>query len=85
VLKSDSTGVISLAVNPAFHQRSKHIRIQDFYVREQVDSGAIKTEHVQGKDNIADILTKPLPRNTFDRFRAMLGVHTPEARGGGVL
>jgi len=74
VLKSDSTGAISLAVNPAFHQRSKHIRIHDFYVREQVDRRTIKTEHVPGKENVADIFTKPLPRDKFERYRAELGI-----------
>jgi hypothetical protein len=60
--------------NPVFHDKSKHIEIRYFYIRDMVQKGAIKLEYVSTEDQIADILTKPLSRVKFEYFRDKLGV-----------
>jgi hypothetical protein len=38
-------------------------------VRQKVQQGEVELVHINTKDQIADILTKPLNRETFERLR----------------
>ena len=71
----DNQGSIALARNPEFHARTKHIAIQEHYVREKVTSGEIELEYLHTGDMIADCLTKNLSREKVERFRAAMGLH----------
>jgi hypothetical protein len=55
-------------------KRSKHIDIRYHHVRHLVDSGDINIVYCPTTDQLADALTKPLPKDTFcklrDRFMA---------------
>ncbi|GKE35761.1 ribonuclease H-like domain, reverse transcriptase, RNA-dependent DNA polymerase [Tanacetum coccineum] len=73
-LKVDNISAIALVRNPVFHGRSKHIDIRYHFIRECVENGHINVEHVSGELQIADILTKALPRLKFVTMRQMLGV-----------
>ena len=46
--------------NPVFHDKSKHIEIQYFYIRDMVHKGAIKVQYVSTDEQVVDVLTKPL-------------------------
>ena len=71
----DNQGSIALAHNPEFHARTKHIAIQEHYVREKVASGEVKLEYLHTSDMIADCLTKNLSRDKVERFRVEMGLH----------
>ena len=60
--------------NLVFHDKSKHIEIRYFYIRDMVQRGAIKLEYISTEDQVADILTKPLSRVKFEYFRDKLGI-----------
>ncbi|GKB13563.1 ribonuclease H-like domain-containing protein [Tanacetum coccineum] len=55
-IKSD----IQIAANPVMHEKTKHFDIDVHLVREKVASGLIKTEKVDFKSQVTDILTKAL-------------------------
>ena len=59
----DNTGAIALAKESRFHKRTKHIKRRFNFNREQVKDGDIE---IHTNLNVADPLTKPLPRAKHD-------------------
>ncbi|GJS17954.1 retrovirus-related pol polyprotein from transposon TNT 1-94 [Tanacetum coccineum] len=62
----DNKGAIDLSKNPVQHSRTKHIEIRHHFLCDNVQKGHILIEKVPSVDNIADILTKPLKRESFN-------------------
>jgi hypothetical protein len=75
VIKGDSRGAIALVKNTKDHGKVKHIDIRHHYVRELVKSGSIIFEQIPSADNLADLFTKPLPRDTHHRFLKGLNIY----------
>ncbi|GJU13912.1 hypothetical protein Tco_1136308 [Tanacetum coccineum] len=75
----DNKGVINLTKNPVQHSRTKHIEIRYHFLCDNVQKGHISIEKVPSVDNIADILTKPLKRESFNYLCLGLGMmeHIP--------
>ncbi|GJY12238.1 retrovirus-related pol polyprotein from transposon TNT 1-94 [Tanacetum coccineum] len=75
----DNKGVIDLSKNPVQHSRTKHIKIRHHFLRDNVQKGHISIKKVSSVDNIADILTKPLKRESFNYLHLGLGMmeHIP--------
>lgn len=76
LLLVDNASVIKLAKNSSFYKRSKHIDVRTHFVRERIQNGELKIEHVPSENQVADILTKPIPRVQFQRLRDKLGMIT---------
>ncbi|GJR54777.1 hypothetical protein Tco_1405298 [Tanacetum coccineum] len=70
----DNKEAIDLSKNPVQHSRTKHIEIRHHFLHDNVQKGNISIEKVPSKDNIADILTKPLKREPFNYLRLGLGM-----------
>lgn len=62
----DNQGAIALSLNPVFHERSKHIKVKYFYVRDCVQQGEVKLHYVRTTKQLADVLTKATTKSTFD-------------------
>ena len=62
------------------HQRPQqaHRRCSTSSVREHIEANAMKLQHVSSGRQVADTLTKPLPRVAFKRCADMLGLSQPE-------
>jgi hypothetical protein len=60
VLYIDNATAIKLTKNPEYHKRSKHIEVRHVYVRERYLNDDIGIEHVDGRKQLADLLTKPI-------------------------
>ena len=65
---------MKLSENPLFHDKLKHIEIKYHYIRDMVQRGVVKLQHVATDEQIADVLTKPLARVKFEYFKEKLGV-----------
>nr|GEV79261.1 retrovirus-related Pol polyprotein from transposon TNT 1-94 [Tanacetum cinerariifolium] len=65
----DNKGTIDLSKKLMQYSRTKHIKIRHHFVRDNVQKGHISIEKVSSVDNIADILTKPLKRESFNYLR----------------
>eukprot|EP00253_Pinus_taeda_P014301 PITA_14301 len=70
----DNTSAIIVSNNPIMHSKTKHIPIKYHFLQEQVLEQKVKLEYVPSKEQVVDILTKPLPRETFEYLRQKLGV-----------
>eukprot|EP00253_Pinus_taeda_P023654 PITA_23654 len=70
----DNTSAISISKKPVMHSKTKHIPIKYHFLHEQVLEQKVKLEYVPSKEQVADILTKPLPREAFEYLRKKLGV-----------
>jgi hypothetical protein len=77
ILYCDNIGVTYLASNPIYHARTKHIEIDYHFVRDMVAKKLLKVCFISGKDQLADILTKPLAAARFIMFRFNLNIHPP--------
>nr|GEU83812.1 copia protein [Tanacetum cinerariifolium] len=75
----DNNDTIDLIKNPVQHSRTKHIEIRHHFLHDNVQKRHISIEKVSSVDNIADILTKPLKRESFNYLRLVLGMmkHIP--------
>ena len=60
--------------NPVFRDKSKHIEIRYFYIRDMVQKGAIKIQYVSTKKKVVDVLTKPLSWVKFEYLCDKIGV-----------
>ncbi|KAI0493009.1 hypothetical protein KFK09_027285 [Dendrobium nobile] len=70
----DNTSTIALANNPVFHARSKHIEIDQSFVRDHIQMGTIRLMSISTVDQVADILTKPLATTRFQLLRSKLTI-----------
>ena len=74
IIFGDNQGAIALAKNPEFHARSKHIDIRHHFVREKVAEGTVDLQYTPTECQVADGLTKPLPKDKFIQFWNALGL-----------
>ncbi|GJW00475.1 retrovirus-related pol polyprotein from transposon TNT 1-94 [Tanacetum coccineum] len=58
--------MIALCCNKVQHLRSKHIDVRYHFIKEQVENRIVKLYFVQTEYQLADIFTKPLPRERFN-------------------
>ena len=58
----DNQGAIALINNPVHHQRTKHVDIKYYFIREKVINGIINVVYLQTDGMIADCLTRPTGR-----------------------
>ena len=75
LINEDNQGAIAIAKNPIGHARTKHIDIRYHYIREAIAEGTIQVEYCCTKDMVADILTKPIGRDQFEKLRIQMGVY----------
>jgi hypothetical protein len=70
----DSKSALALAKNPVFHERSKHIRVRHHFIQGCLEEVSIKAGYINTKDQLADLLTKPLGRIRFLELYSKIGM-----------
>lgn len=70
----DNLSATSYSANPIFHSRMKHLALDFHFVREKVQEGSLRVQHIAGDDQLADALTKPLLRPRFHYLLSKIGL-----------
>jgi hypothetical protein len=74
LLLIDNQGAIDFSRNGRSSTRSRHIDLQEYFLRSLYKQGTVDLRYVRTKDQLADIMTKSLPRLAFQDLRERLGV-----------
>lgn len=69
-----NAGATYVSANPVFHSKMKHLGLDYHFVRENVQSGLLRVAYISTNDQLADALTKPLPRTTFTSLVRKIGL-----------
>ncbi|GKA18337.1 retrovirus-related pol polyprotein from transposon TNT 1-94 [Tanacetum coccineum] len=75
-LYCDNKSVIALCCNNVQHSRAKHIDVRYHFIKEQVENGIVELYFVRTEYQLADIFTKPLPRERFNFLIEKLGMRS---------
>ena len=70
ILLSDNTDAFAFTKQSVHNVRNKHIDLKYKFIRDEYQGGLFDIKHVTSKDNLSDLLTKALPRATFENFRS---------------
>ncbi|GKV34540.1 hypothetical protein SLEP1_g42906 [Rubroshorea leprosula] len=62
---SDNISSLNMSINLVFHAKTKHIKLDYHFVQEKVALGTLITRYIPNNDQVADLLTKPLPQAQF--------------------
>jgi hypothetical protein len=75
----DNISTISISKNSVMHSKTKYIPIKYHFLWEQVVEKNIRVEYVDTKEQVADIFTKPLPREAFEYLcQSLRVISTPK-------
>jgi histone deacetylase 1/2 len=78
IIFCDNLSAVLLSANPVMHSRTKHFKLDLYFVRDKIISKELQVVHLLAQNQVADTLTKPLSGHKFMEFRSKLMV-TPSA------
>nr|GEU60614.1 hypothetical protein [Tanacetum cinerariifolium] len=70
----DNKSAITLSCNSVQHSRDNHIDVRYHFIKEQVENGIVELYFFRTEYQLADIFTKPLPREIFNFLIEKLGI-----------
>ena len=74
LLLGDNESSLKLAMNPVFHQRSKHIRMKYHSLRDRVEEGLIELCKIDTGLNAPDMLTKSVGVGVLKICKGLVGM-----------
>eukprot|EP00253_Pinus_taeda_P031053 PITA_31053 len=77
----DYQSAIQLCKDPVQHQRSKHIELHMYFIRNLIHDQVLEVQYCATDDQVADIFTKALTEATFTKIRFMVGVQEVVTKG----
>ena len=70
----DNQACLSVANHPENSQRTKHIALREFRIRDYVEGGQVRPLWCPGTHNLADHFTKILQKLIFSRLNISMGI-----------
>ena len=74
VIMCDNSSTIKHSKNPMMHGRNKHIRVRFHFLRDLVKDGEIELVHCGTQEQVADVMTKALKLEAFEKLRKKMGM-----------
>lgn len=74
----DCQSAIRLIKNPEFHKRAKHINVRYHFIRERYEDGEFDLQYVSTSEQLADAMTKALPKASHQNFRRLMNISKKE-------
>ena len=68
----DNVGAIFMATNQTSSDRTKHVDVRYHFVREFIEDGVVKIKFVRSKENDADLFTKNVNGELYDKHSQKL-------------
>ena len=60
--------------NSVQHDRTKHVEVDKFFIKEKLDDKIMKLLKIRSEDQLANILTKAVSNQVFSKFLNKLGM-----------
>ena len=73
-LYCDNKAARDIAHNPVQHDRTKHVEVDRFFIKEKLEDKSMEVPNIRSEDQLADILTKAVPSRVFTKFLDKLGM-----------
>ncbi len=70
----DNQGAIILTKNTHLNERSKHVDICYYFIRDLAKKGDLRVDYIPTAEIVADGITKLLARIVFERFKVQIGL-----------
>jgi hypothetical protein len=70
----DNISAISVAKNPVFHKKMRHVERRHHFLSDHVEKGDIEMRYIDTKRQLADIFAKPHDSSRFADLRGEIGV-----------
>ena len=68
----DNQACIAMTKSVLCGSKTRHIKLDHHYIRQQVKEGEVELKYCPTSDMVADILTKALDRQRFEKLRGIL-------------
>ena len=70
----DNKTECDIAHNQVQHDRTKHVEVDRFFIKEKLDEKNVKLPMIRSEDQLADILTKAVSSRVFSKFLGKLSI-----------
>ena len=74
-LYCNNKATCDIAHNPVQHDRTKHVEVDRFFIKDKLDEKIVEFPKIRSKDQLADILTKAVSSQVFSKFLGKLGMY----------
>ena len=88
IIYANNNVVISNSMNDKNHCHTKHIDVHYHFIKKQVDANDVLFKHILSSENMANFLTKPLPRDALHKtatISTMSGCYSPGGVSDGTI
>lgn len=76
----DNIVAIGIVKNHVHHNRTKHAEIDCHFIKDKIESGLVELSYTSTNHQVADLLTKSLPRVRFEELSSktsLINIYSP--------